>query len=120
MRLAIIFYSLIILLLPLVTQARQVILPVEAIESSRYLSAEAFKTTFPGINIDGTLPDEPGWYIHYKHEFLSYFFGPIKQESDANIYKLSLEEIHKLVATKRPSLESGAIRLYRCSYDNLN
>lgn len=120
MRLFIALYVLVLFLFPLISHAKRLILPVEAIESSRWLNAKAFKMLYPGIDIEGTLPDEIGWYIQYEHEKLSYFFGPLRQEKDANTFKRDLEKIHQDVVAKRPSLANGIIKLYHCSYSDLD
>ena len=115
MRLFIALYVLVLFLFPLISHAKRLILPVEAIESSRWLNAKAFKMLYPGIDIEGTLPDEIGWYIQYEHEKLSYFFGPLRQEKDANTFKRDLEKIHQDVVAKRPSLANGNINRFNFS-----
>ena len=60
-----------------VARATTVIYPVEAIDDLWNLPSDEFKTKFAGINITGLGPSDEGWYVRYRHENLTYMFGPL-------------------------------------------
>ena len=98
--------------------AKTVVLPVEAIEESKYLSAQDFEIRYPGIDITDYVLDEEGWYVRYIHESLTYYFGPIYNYPDAQKKETALEEIQQLVIDQRPSLDSSKVDLIRFSFDS--
>jgi hypothetical protein len=98
--------------------AKTLILPVEAIQESRHLSPQDFIDEFPGINATGFSLDDEGWYVRYKHENLTYFFGPIEDLEEAKKRKLEMDEVRQDIIRDRPSLASSTVGLIRFSLDN--
>ena len=99
--------------------AKTLLLPVEAVEDSRYVTLEDFRLLYPGIDISGYTPDEEGWYVRYRHENLTYYFGPVSDHAGALRHKRRLEKIRHDVIRKRESLASSEIVLYQFSPERL-
>ena len=97
--------------------AYTVVFPSSAIEAAWELNAEEFKQEFPGIDFtDQELTDE-GWYVRYKHENLTYFFGPIESEADARSHEQEMHEVRNDVVAKSPALGSSTVDVVYYSYD---
>ncbi len=97
--------------------AKTLILPVEAITDSGTLSAEDFRKKYPGIDVTGSVPSEEGFYIHYAHGNLNYYFGPLDDYGEALEKKLELDEIREAVLYEAPELGDGTIEIFEYSYE---
>ena len=56
---------------------------VEAIPELWNLSADEFRQRYAGINATGLGPGDEGWYVRYRHENLTYLFGPLADREEA-------------------------------------
>ena len=98
--------------------ARTLVFPVEAIEESRYLPAEEWESTYPGIDITGISLADEGYYVRYRHENLSYFFGPIESLDEAQQHLLVLENVRTELIAKRPNLSTSEVDVVKFSLDD--
>ena len=105
------------LFLALNLSAKTLILPVEAIAASGTLSAEDFRKKYPGIDISGSVPDEEGFFVHYSHANLSYYFGPIDDYAEALQKQLEMIEIYEAVLYEAPELSDSTIEIFEYSYE---
>lgn len=106
-----------VLFLALNLSALTLILPVEAITDSGTLSAEDFRKKYPGIDVSGSVPSEEGFYVHYSHGNLTYYFGPLDDYDEALQKKLELDEIREAVLYEAPELGDGTIEIFEYSYE---
>ena len=97
--------------------AKTLILPIEAITDSGTLSAEDFRKKYPGIDVTGSVPSEEGFYVHYAHGNLNYYFGPLDDYGEALEKKLELGEIREAVLYEAPELGDGTIEIFEYSYE---
>ena len=100
--------------------ATTLVLPIEAIRDSRILSKEKFKEIYPGIDISGQMLAEEGWYVLYRHENLTYLFGPLKNRRDAEPHLKEIQAIREAVIAKRKSLDSSEVRLIHYTFDSVS
>ena len=61
--------------------ATTVIYPIEAIADFWNFNAEDFHTKYGGIDVTGLGVDDEGWYVRYRHENLTYLFGPLADQA---------------------------------------
>ncbi len=111
-------------LLPLISgitllNGKSLVLPVEAIEDTGKLSAEEFSKRHAGIDVSGYYPDDPGYYIAYTHENLTYYFGPLEEYIEAIQWKDKLSAIREDVIYERPSLGSSEIVIYNFTLETI-
>ena len=94
-------------------------LPVEAIEESRYLPAEEWESAYPGIDITGISLADEGYYVRYQHENLNYFFGPIETLDEAREHlRESWSMSGTELITKRPTLSTSEVDVVKFSLDD--
>ena len=111
------FCSALFLATSLSLSAYTVVFPTSAIEAAWELNADEFKEEFPGIDFtDPELTDE-GWYVRYRHENLTYFFGPIESQGEAYQHEGKMHELRNDVVAKRPALGTSEVDVVFYSYD---
>ncbi len=98
-------------------QERVVVFPVEAIADSARLNREAYLELYPGIDATQFGLTDEGWYVRYRHELLTYVYGPIEDLDYARRQKKLLEEIRLSAVLKSPTLSSSKIDLVRFDFD---
>ena len=77
-------FLLLLFATPRIASALTIVYPVDAIADLWLLNEEKFKSKYGGINVNpGLGPGDEGWYVRYKHENLTYFFGPITDFEEA-------------------------------------
>ncbi len=99
-----------LLLLPLMLSAVRVI-EEEAIPFAGFLSKAEFDQRYPGEQVEDLSQLDPGWYVIYEHESLSYYFGPILLKSTGEDYLAQLEEIVEKAVAQRPSIQGYRLEL---------
>jgi hypothetical protein len=82
-----------------------------AISYTRFLSKARFDQRFPGQIKAGTADLYSGWYVIYKHESLSYYFGPILLESTGQDYLEQLTQTVEAAVQQRPSITDYRLEL---------
>src|SRR5476651_1856137 len=100
-------------------RATTVIFPVEAIDDLWQLPADDFKQKYGGINITGLGPSDEGWYVRYRHENLTFMFGPIADREDARKKKWDLEAVRDAAIRNRPSLNSSQVDFVKFTYSGV-
>ncbi len=98
-------------------QERIIVYPVEAIADGARFSKQKFNDTYPGIDVTQYGLSDEGWYIRYKHELLTYLYGPLEDLTYARRQKKLLEEIRLSVVLKNPSLSSSTVDIIRFDFD---
>ncbi|AWT59912.1 MAG: hypothetical protein DF168_01109 [Candidatus Moanabacter tarae] len=106
-------------MVPAISSAKSIILPVEAIEDSATMSAEEFESAHPGIDISGYIPDEEGYYVKYSHENLNYYFGPVDIYLEAVLWKDKLAAIVESVTAVRLTLQKSELEIYHFDHEML-
>lgn len=82
-----------------------------AIPFTAFLSKADFDDRFPGEEIEDLSLLDPGWYVIYEHESLSYYFGPVLLESTGHDYLEQLREIVGDAVDQRPTIEGYRLEL---------
>jgi hypothetical protein len=82
-----------------------------AISYTGFLSKARFDQRFPGQIKAGTADLYSGWYVIYKHESLSYYFGPILLESTGQDYLEQLTQTVEAAVQQRPSITDYRLEL---------
>ena len=100
-------------------RAVTVIYPVEAIPELWNLSAEEFRQRYAGINATGLGPSDEGWYVRYRHENLTYLFGPLPDREEAKRKKWDLETVRDAAIRNRESLASSQVDYVRFTYSGV-
>ena len=95
------------------------IFPVGAIEDLWNLPADEFRQKYPGINASGLGPSDEGWYVRYRHENLTYLFGPLADREEARKRKWEMESVRDAAIRNRPSLSSSQVDFVRFSFTNV-
>lgn len=98
------------LLLPLGASAARVI-EAGAIPFTAFLSKADFDQRYPGKEVTDLSSLEPGWYVIYEHESLSYYFGPVLLESTGEDYLAQLTDTVEGAVAQRPSIEDYRLEL---------
>lgn len=98
-------------------QERIIVYPVEAIADGARFSKQKFIETYPGIDVTQYGLSDEGWYIRYRHELLTYLYGPIEELNYARRQKKLLEEIRLSVVLKKPSLSSSTVDIIRFDFN---
>ncbi|MBD5778154.1 hypothetical protein IEN85_01420 [Pelagicoccus sp. NFK12] len=98
-------------------QERIIVYPVEAIADGARFSKQKFNETYPGIDVTQYGLSDEGWYIRYKHELLTYLYGPLEDLNYARRQKKLLEEIRLSVVLKNPSLSSSTVDIIRFDFN---
>jgi hypothetical protein len=102
-----------------IARATTLIYPVEAIDDLWQLQADDFKTKYAGINITGLGPSDEGWYVRYRHENLTYMFGPLADNEAARKKKWDLETVRDAAIRNRPSLSTSKVDYVKFSYSGV-
>lgn len=100
-------------------RAVTVIYPVEAIDDLWQLPADDFRQKYAGINISGIGPSDEGWYVRYKHENLTYLFGPLPESEAARKKKWELEAVRDAAIRNQPRLGSSKVDYVKFSYSGV-
>lgn len=100
-------------------RAATVIYPVEAIDDLWQLAADDFRQKYAGINISGIGPSDEGWYVRYKHENLTYLFGPLPDSESARKKKWELEAVRDAAIRNQPKLGSSKVDYVKFSYSGV-
>ena len=96
--------------------ARTVIYPVEAIADFWKLGEEEYNIHYAGINITGLGPSDEGWYVRYRHENLTYLFGPLGDQEAARQSRWDLEAVRDAVIRERPSLSTSMVDVVKFTF----
>lgn len=104
------FACFLVLLLPLTASATSVI-EAGAIPFTAFLSKADFDQRYPGKEVSDLSKLEPGWYVIYEHESLSYYFGPVLLESTGQDYLSQLTETVDAAVAQRPSIQNYRLEL---------
>ena len=99
-------------------RAHTVVFPVQAIQAAWELPAEAFRQKYPGVNFTGFGLGDEGWYVRYRHENLTYFFGPIENQTQAREHQGTMDALRAELLTRRPALESSIVDIVHFAYTN--
>lgn len=100
-------------------RATTVIYPVGAIDDLWKYPADEFREKYAGINVTGLDVNDEGWYVRYRHENLTYFFGPIADREEARKKMWDLETVRDAAIRNRPSLSSSQIDFVKFSYSGV-
>ncbi len=98
---------------------KSIVLPVEAIEDAATMKAEEFNQKHQGIDVSGYYPDDPGYYIGYTHENLTYYFGPLEDYPEAANWKYKLDAVREEVIYERPTLASSETVIYNFTLETI-
>jgi len=74
-----------------------------AIPFTAFLSKADFDQRYPGQELTDLSQLDPGWYVIYQHESLSYYFGPVLLESTGQDYLTQLTQTVENAVAQRPS-----------------
>lgn len=96
--------------LPLIASATRVI-EAGAIPFTAFLSKADFDQRYPGAEVSDLSTVEPGWYVIYEHEALSYYFGPVLLESTGKDYLEQLTETVAGAVAQRPTIQDYRLEL---------
>ncbi|MBK1879551.1 hypothetical protein [Pelagicoccus mobilis] len=98
-------------------QEKVIVFPVEAIVDGARFSKQKFNETYPGIDVTLYGLSDEGWYVRYKHELLTYLYGPIDDLTFARRQKKIMEEIRLSIVLKNPSLSSSTVDIIRFDFN---
>jgi len=98
-------------------QEKVIVYPVEAIVDGARFSKQKFDATYPGIDVTLYGLSDEGWYVRYKHELLTYLYGPIEDLNFARRQKKIMEEIRLSIVLKKPSLSSSTVDIIRFDFN---
>jgi len=102
--------SVFLALVPLLGHAARVI-EATAIPFTGFLSKADFDQRYPGEEIADLSALDPGWYVIYEHEALTYYFGPVLLESTGQDYLVQLTKTVEAAVASRPSIEGYRLEL---------
>jgi hypothetical protein len=102
-----------------IAHATTVIYPVEAIDDLWKLPENEFHEKYPGINATGFDVSDEGWYVRYRHQNLTYFFGPLAARDDAQKKMWELEAVRDAAVKTRPSLANSQIDFVKFTYSGV-
>ena len=100
-------------------RAATFIYPVEAIDDLWHLASEDFSAKYAGINISGIGPSDEGWYVRYKHENLTYMFGPLVDVEAARKKKWELEAVRDAAIRNRATLATSKVDYVRFTFSGV-
>lgn len=87
-------------------------LPPEAVFEMGSLKAADFRAKYPGQALDeGASPSAKGWYVHYRHGGLAYFFGPLGSREAAQVYRDEFKRHFDDAAAQRPALSGATLEV---------
>lgn len=96
-----------------------VIYPTDAIADLWLLPYDEFREKFAGIDITGLGIGDEGWYVRYKHENLTYLFGPLPDRESAQKAMWELEAVRDAAIRQRESLSSSRVDIVKFSYSGV-
>jgi hypothetical protein len=102
-----------------VASAMTMIYPVEAIDDLWMLGADDFREKYSGINISGLSPSDEGWFVRYRHENLTYLFGPVADREEARRKKWEMEAVRDAAIRNRATLASSQVDYVRFTYSGV-
>ncbi len=111
--------SILVLATAAIAEAMTMIFPVEAIDDLWTLGAEEFRAKYSGINISGLSPSDEGWYVRYRHENLTYLFGPVADREEARKKKWEMEAVRDAAIRNRATLASSQVDYVRFTYSGV-
>src|SRR6188508_2284695 len=95
------------------------IFPADAIDDLWNLAADEFRQKYSGINITGLGPSDEGWYVRYRHENMTYLFGPLAEREDARKRKWDMETVRDAAIRNRPALASSQVDFVRFTFSGV-
>ncbi len=98
---------------------KSLVLPVEAIDDAATMTAKEFNDKHQGIDVSGYYPDDPGYYVGYTHENLTFYFGPLEEYIEAIEWKDKLTAVREDVVYKRPTLGSSEVVIYNLTLETI-
>jgi hypothetical protein len=101
------------------SRATTIIYPTEAIADIWNLTADEFHAKYAGINTSGLGPSDEGWYVRYRHENLTYLFGPLAEREDARRAQWEIEAVRDAAIRNRPSLVSSQVDFVRFRFSGV-
>ena len=110
---------LLLALLPIAARAVTVIYPVEGIADLWNLPYDEYREKYAGINVTGLGPGDEGWYVRYRHENLTYLFGPLSDRETAGRTKWELEAVRDAAIRERPTLSTSRVDVVKFSYSGV-
>lgn len=110
------FAAVVLLAFASLARAVTMIYPVEAIDDLWTLPAEEFKQKYSGINVTGLGPTDEGWYVRYKHENLTYLFGPVADREEARRKKWEMESVRDAAVKHRSTLSTAQVDFVRFTF----
>ena len=87
------------------------VMDAQAIPYTSFLSKADFEQRFPGEQVSDLAALEPGWYVIYEHESLTYYFGPLLLQSTGQDYLEELQGIVDAAVAQRPSIRDYRLEL---------
>lgn len=99
--------------------ATTMIFPADAIDELWNLPADEFKQKYSGINVTGLGPSDEGWYVRYRHENLTYLFGPLADREEARKRKWDMETVRDAAIRNRASLASSQVDFVRFTFSGV-
>src|ERR1700694_2747769 len=109
---------LLALLLP-AARAVTMIYPVEGIADLWSLPYDEYREKYAGINITGLGPGDEGWYVRYRHENLTYLFGPLPDREAARGRKWELEAVRDAAIRERPTLSTSRVDVVKFNFSGV-
>ena len=107
--------QIMLLLLGLVVSPLQLpaarVLEAGAIPFTAFLSKADFDQRYPGKELADLSQLDPGWYVIYEHESLSYYFGPVLLESTGQDYLTQLTATVEKAVAQRPTIQDYRLEL---------
>jgi hypothetical protein len=107
--------SVLVAFVPL-TRAVTIIYPVEAIDDLWTLASGEFQQKYAGINITGLGPTDEGWYVRYRHENLTYLFGPVAGQEEARRKKWEMEAVRDAAIRNHQALSTSQVDFVRFTF----
>jgi hypothetical protein len=95
------------------------IYPVDAIDDLMNLAADEFRQKYSGINATGLGPSDEGWYVRYRHENLTYLFGPIADREEARKRKWDMETVRDAAIRNRATLGTSQVDFVRFTFSGV-
>ena len=113
-------FLLLLFATPRIASALTIVYPVDAIADLWLLNEEKFKSKYGGINVNpGLGPGDEGWYVRYKHENLTYFFGPITDFEEARKKMWDMQAVRDEAIRNEPALASSDVDFVKFTYSGV-
>ena len=82
-------------------------------------NADEFHQKYGGINVTGLGGSDEGWYVRYRHENLTYLFGPLADRELAQKKMWELETVRDAAIRNQPKLESSKVDFVHFNYSGI-